>query len=318
MIKEAPAGCAGRRKESDHMVKEQGQDAVSGWRAARSSMSNGRGVIQGLFGRAVLVELDRSVIPHVHPHCHVLINSSEVDTVFRVSGREYPLTKDVAVLVNSWEPHGFAHSPGAPTCAMLGLYIDVDWLADVDPSFGLSGSRHFFPNPCRQLPSRMRLVAHQIAEQLRYGITERNAYEPLLLALMIEVIEKFSVWRELRYSQPAQQPKSLEVSDFRVRRALSFIREHLNEPCSMGQVARACGLSRSHFFELFAKALGMTPHVYYSALRMEAAYKALPHKSITLGQLASQIGFSAPSHFTRFFNQNLGIPPREYRRLLAK
>src|SRR5438132_1318070 len=38
------------------------------------------------------------------------------------------------------------------------------------------------------------------------------------------------------------------VADFRLRRALSFMREHLYEPCSINQVARACGVSRPHFY----------------------------------------------------------------------
>lgn len=159
----------------------------------------------------------------------------------------------------------------------------------------------------------MRAVAYDIAEDLKYRTRDPNAYEPLLVTLMIGVIENFSVWRELRRTR---QATNLRIPDFRLRHALRFMREHLDEPVSMGRVARACGLSRPHFFELFTQAIGITPFLYYTALRMEAAYKALPDEDISLGQLAAQIGFSASSHFTRFFIQNLGIPPSQYRRLL--
>jgi len=196
---------------------------------------------------------------------------------------------------------------------MLGLYIDVDWLAGFDRTFGLSGSRHFFPHPCCGLPPHLRLLMYGIAESLKSNAPDGKAYEPLLLALMIGIIEKFSAWRELGYTERGLR---LLVPDFRVRRALSLMRDHVSEPWSMEQLARACGLSRPHFFDLFGRAVGVTPHVYYSALRMEAAYKALPDTVMLIGQVAARLGFSAPSHFTRFFRNNLGIPPNEYRRLL--
>jgi AraC-like DNA-binding protein len=278
-------------------------------------MSNGRGAIQGSFGRAVLVDLDRTVITHAHPHCHVLMNLSGPDTAFRVGDRDYPMTADIAVLVNSWESHGFPHSEGMPGCTMLGLYIDVDWLARVDRTFGVSGSRHFFPHSCCRLRPRLRALMCGIAEILKSDDTDGEPCEPLLLALMIAIIENFSVWRELRGTHQAAHPF---VTDFRLRRALQIMHERVSESCSMEQVARASGLSRPHFFDLFGRTFCVTPNVYYSALRMEAAYRVLPDSAMPIRDVASQLGFSAPSHFTRFFKNNLGIPPNEYRQLLGR
>jgi AraC-like DNA-binding protein len=278
-------------------------------------MSNGHGVIQGSFGRAVLVDLDRTVIAHAHPHCHVLMNVSGPGTAFRVGDRNYPMADEVAILVNSWESHGFLHSPRTPGCTMLGLYIDVDWLAHVDRTFRVSGNRYFFPRSCCLLPQRLQVLIHGIAEILKSGEPNKETCEPLLLALMVGIIENFSLWRELRHSEHALHSI---VVDFRLRRALHIMQEQISEPCSMEQVARASGLSRPHFFELFWRTFSITPNVYYSALRMEAAYRALPNSGMPLGQIATQLGFSAPGHFTRFFKNNLGIPPNEYRRLLRR
>jgi methylphosphotriester-DNA--protein-cysteine methyltransferase len=52
--------------------------------------------------------------------------------------------------------------------------------------------------------------------------------------------------------------------------------------------------------------------------RMEAAYKALPNRDPRLGQIAARLGFFAPGHFMRFFSNDLGIPPSQYRRLLGR
>ena len=50
---------------------------------------------------------------------------------------------------------------------------------------------------------------------------------------------------------------------------------------------------------------------------MEAVYEALPNRGLQLGQIAARLGFFAPRHFTRFFSNNLGIPPGQYHRLLG-
>jgi AraC family transcriptional regulator len=47
---------------------------------------------------------------------------------------------------------------------------------------------------------------------------------------------------------------------------------------------------------------------------MESAFGRLGGEDTSINRLAESLGFSEPNHFTRFFRQNLGIPPSEYRR----
>lgn len=58
----------------------------------------------------------------------------------------------------------------------------------------------------------------------------------------------------------------------------------------------------------------MSPALYLNALRMEAAFGRLSADGEPINTLSDSLGFSEPNHFTRFFRQNLGIPPSEYRR----
>ena len=83
-------------------------------------------------------------------------------------------------------------------------------------------------------------------------------------------------------------------------------------------MARESGLSRAHLFELFHKHTGITPSMYLAMLRMEAAYGAMVENGTTFGTIATRLGFSAQSHFTRFFRNHLGIPPLEYRRAMRR
>jgi AraC-like DNA-binding protein len=81
----------------------------------------------------------------------------------------------------------------------------------------------------------------------------------------------------------------------------------------MEELAREVALSRPHFFDLFRRSLGITPQTFRNVVRMESAYRAL-HTGAPIGELAKALGFSAHSHFTRFFRENHGISPDAYRR----
>ncbi|MDB6051937.1 MAG: AraC-family regulator, partial [Pseudomonas sp.] len=81
--------------------------------------------------------------------------------------------------------------------------------------------------------------------------------------------------------------------------------------------ARACGLSRAHFFALFKKDTGMTPTLLLNDARMRRAFAWFERESSgTLGLLSENLGFSEQGHFTRFFRQHNGASPSQYRRVV--
>ena len=67
-------------------------------------MSTALRIAHGAFGRVALLDMDRPLVRHAHPHCHVLLKVEGADTAFVVGDTVYPLTDDTAVLVNGWQP----------------------------------------------------------------------------------------------------------------------------------------------------------------------------------------------------------------------
>jgi transcriptional regulator GlxA family with amidase domain len=194
---------------------------------------------------------------------------------------------------------------------VLGLYVEIDWLAAVERSFAASANPRFFDSPCVAVPRRVRTIVGDVADALLAPDGTDHGHEELLLNLMIAVIDEFSQWRALRSGRSAE---SRPIRDFRVRRAIAFMHENIGRPFRLDDMAVAAGLSRAHLFEVFRENTGLTPNLYYNALRMERAYDVLPRSEDSMAVIASSLGFSAQSHFSRFFRNNLGIPPSEYRR----
>jgi AraC-like DNA-binding protein len=278
-------------------------------------MSRAIKIFQGRFGRVALLEMDKPLIAHAHHHCHALIKVSGPDTFFTVRGELQPLTAQTAVLVNAWEPHAYAcHQPEVGRTVLLALYIEPGWLAEIQRQFAVSGHPQFFPHPCVEISPAARRFADLLAgEMLVADSIPPLRLESQLFELMVTVIDRNSEWRNFGELLRASRRQS---ADPRIRRAMTLIRDGLGEGLDFDRIAAECGLSRAHFFALFRRCTNLTPSVYANVLRMEAAIRNLSSGREAIAGISLDLGFSAQSHFTRFFREHLGITPSEYRKVV--
>src|SRR5450759_972283 len=63
-----------------------------------SPMSTALRIAHGAFGRVALLDMDRSLVRHAHPLCHVLIKADGADTQFSVGDNLVPLTDTQAAV----------------------------------------------------------------------------------------------------------------------------------------------------------------------------------------------------------------------------
>src|SRR5688572_9937152 len=106
-------------------------------------MSTALRIAHGAFGRVALLDMDRSLVRHAHPHCHVLIKAAGADTQFAVGNDLVPLTDRQAVLVNTFEPHAYVHDATRPRTIILALYIEPDWLKTFRSNWAASAGPRF-------------------------------------------------------------------------------------------------------------------------------------------------------------------------------
>jgi AraC-like DNA-binding protein len=272
-------------------------------------MSTALRIAHGAFGRVALLDMDRSLVRHAHPHCHVLLKVEGADTQFVVGDKIYPLTDDAAVLVDGWQPHSYVHDPNRPRTLILALYIEPDWLMAFRPGWVASGGPGFFGSPCGHVSKRIRSLAMNLAADMMARPDARAAHEATLSDLMIAVIERFTPWR----SFPASiREINVRSGDWRIRRVAAAMRAE-TRPGRLDEFARDAGLSRAHFFRLFEASIGVPPKVYLNVVRMEQAMDAVLNQSANVGDIGSQLGFAEPAHFTRFFRNHAGVSPREFR-----
>ncbi|MGQ9367066.1 helix-turn-helix transcriptional regulator [Azospirillum sp. ST 5-10] len=276
-------------------------------------MTRAINIFHGPFGRVALLDMDQPLIAHAHHHCHVLIKASGGDQRVSVRGEGCPMRDDTAVLINAWAEHAYPHDPATPDVQVLALYIEPQWLSRLDSALQSSMHPAFFERPCVRITPRIRGLADRLSTLLQLGVhLPPDEAEAMIVELMLAVIDRFSQWRAIRAARVAATATT-GASDFRIRRAVAAMREDPAAAVDLGRVARAAGLSRPHFFQLFKRCTGLTPLMYANHLRVEQAVRALSSGDGPIADIGLDLGFDAQGNFSRFFRQNTGVSPRDYR-----
>jgi transcriptional regulator GlxA family with amidase domain len=107
----------------------------------------------------------------------------------------------------------------------------------------------------------------------------------------------------------------LEPASDRIRRALTYAREHLAEPLSVAELAKVVHLSERQFGRAFRAETGETPARAIERLRVEAARVRLENGAEPIEVLAASIGFVDPERMRRAFLRVFGHPPQALRRM---
>jgi AraC-like DNA-binding protein len=274
-------------------------------------MSNALRVVHGAFGRVALLDMDRQLVRHAHPHCHVLLKIEGADTQFAVREAIAPLTDGNAVLINAWEPHAYAHDSSRPRTIILALYIEPGWLTTFRPNWVASGVPGFFEHATGELSPRICKLRDNLAAAMVKAPEAGAEHEALLADLMISVIERFTPWRTASISLRGLARHS--IVDPRIRRSIELMRSAPGMIRDMHALARESGLSRAQFFRRFESSIRVPPRVFLNMLRMELAVSAVVDGTESFAAIGDRLGFSAPAHFTRFFRDHAGSCPSEFR-----
>ena len=97
-----------------------------------------------------------------------------------------------------------------------------------------------------------------------------------------------------------------------------FFRSDRPHTIGLPTVARCAGelhLSANYFGDLIKKETGKTAQDYIQSKLIDVAKERIFDQSKSVSQIAAELGFKYPQHFTRLFKQRVGRSPNEYRKL---
>jgi AraC-like DNA-binding protein len=103
------------------------------------------------------------------------------------------------------------------------------------------------------------------------------------------------------------------LEDSRLGRAAAAMQERPEHAFTLPALAEVAGMSRSVFAARFADALGQSPIGYLKALRLTRATRLLLGTDLPVKSVATRVGYSSRSSFTRAFIAYHGVSPVAFR-----
>ena len=101
-----------------------------------------------------------------------------------------------------------------------------------------------------------------------------------------------------------------------IKRAIDYIDSAgFSSQISNGELARVMGLSRVSVINRFSGVLGITPHKYMEARRIEFAKRLLLGSDKPVLTVAAMCGYDDPLYFSRVFKKATGTSPLDFRRM---
>lgn len=93
-----------------------------------------------------------------------------------------------------------------------------------------------------------------------------------------------------------------------------YVKNNLSTDLSVSKLASQAGLSRPYFTELFTKETGASPAKYITEERLKYAKELLFTTTLSISEIAIDVGYEDVSSFIRFFKKHIGKTPLDLRK----
>jgi signal transduction histidine kinase/DNA-binding response OmpR family regulator/ABC-type sugar transport system substrate-binding protein len=97
-----------------------------------------------------------------------------------------------------------------------------------------------------------------------------------------------------------------------VFKAIAYLHANYSAQITRKDLAEYVGLSERHLTRCFNLELGLTPMTYLNRYRVQQSKTLLEAGRKSIAEIAEKVGFSSGGYFTRVFQDEVGISPREY------
>lgn len=126
----------------------------------------------------------------------------------------------------------------------------------------------------------------------------------LLEYLVVKLADSLMPW------EPMQTPAFATY-----QRCREHIAEHFDRLQSLDQIARECHVDRAYLCRLFRRYDHQTPYRFLTRLKMNLAATLLHEPDAMVKQVAAELGFADPFHFSRTFKSAFGVSPQAFQQL---
>jgi len=157
------------------------------------------------------------------------------------------------------------------------------------------------------------LVVAQMTKNILAPVTHGEPLDRLALDQIAKVLGAYTLQQHCGTPKFAGSPRQ-GLEAWQKLRAEEMLRAQLQGNITVGELARACSLSESHFARCFRLSFGTSVHQRLIQLRVERGKQLLSRTKTPLGEVALLSGFWDQAAFTRTFSRIERMSPSRWRR----
>ncbi len=152
-------------------------------------------------------------------------------------------------------------------------------------------------------------VILQIFENLiRNGQTD----SPYTLLLCKAILEQLIL--KIAETSIFEHPRT-KTSFYTYQNSREVIEKNFLTLHSLDQIAEECNIDSAYLCRLFKRFGNRSPYQYLMRMKMNLAAQKLQSTNSSVKEIAFELGFNDPFHFSRVFKRIFGIPPSAFKNL---
>ena len=169
--------------------------------------------------------------------------------------------------------------------------------------------RKFGPAPGCVVQVASPEVILQIFENLiRNGQTD----SPYTLLLCKVILEQLIL--KIAETSICEHPRA-KASFYTYQKSREIIEKNFLNLHSLDQIAEECNIDSAYLCRLFKRFGNRSPYQYLMRMKMNLAAQKLQSTNSSVKEIAFELGFNDPFHFSRVFKRIFGIPPSAFKNL---
>ncbi len=228
---------------------------------------------------------------------YTICSCAQVATSWRYSGKEFSTVDGGNMLMEPGETH--CNTVVYKPADYRVLLISPTIITDAAKELGLPTAPHLRSASNNDPRLFMSLYRFCHAAETAESLLEQQSLFTACVRILLEHTE---------HRPPILGGMNAHHAVARIKR---YLLEKYAESVSLDELVALSGLSRFHLVRIFAKYVGMTPHAFQIKVRINAARELLK-AGVPPVNVATDIGFSDQSHFTRHFKKAWGTTPSRY------
>lgn len=262
---------------------------------------------EGQFGKVVVIELCHNLVPHSHPEIQFSYWLAGGQCKGRVGEASACCSENQAIVINRYQAHDAELAQAHMPTTLLVVNLNEAWF---DQYFSTQvGPIHFQLGQLTHTPE-MRSKSWELMRKILFA----NARDITSIQDDVKALIKLTLLNNSHLIVLKTNAIRRKMLDYRLRLALTHLRDNMTEHGLMKNLSTSVGVSRSRLYELFKKELQSTPKLIWNSVLIEAVVHHMAQPGLDLSHISQKLGFSTAANFSRFFRGHKGVTPTTYKK----